>query len=189
MVVGLGNPGRQHENDRHNVGFVVADELQRRQGWPPFRAKFAGVLTRGSLEGEDVALLKPQTYMNSVGDSVQPAAAFLKVAPERIVAIHDELDLGLGDVRLKMGGGHAGNNGVRSLIDRLGAPSFLRIRVGIGKPPPEFGGDGADWVLSRFDPGERAQLPGIVDRAIEALRLVVKEGPASAMNVVNARPR
>lgn len=189
MVVGLGNPGRQHENDRHNVGFLVADELQRQQGWPPFKAKFAGVWTRGSLEGEDVALLKPQTYMNLVGDSVQPAAAFLKIPGERVVAIHDELDLSFGDVRVKMGGGHAGNNGVRSLIDRLGGANFVRIRVGIGKPPLDFGGDGAAWVLSRFDPGERAQLPGIVDRAIEALRLVVKDGPAAAMNVVNTRPK
>ena len=188
LVVGLGNPGRQHENDRHNVGFLVADEVQRQQGWPPFKAKFAGVWTRGSLEGEDVALLKPQTYMNAVGDSVQPAAAFLKVAPAEIIVVHDELDLPWNDLRVKAGGGHAGNNGLRSIIQRLGTPDFLRVRIGIGKPPPGFRGEGADWVLSNFDPIERAELPAVVDRAIDAVRRIVRDGLAAAMNVVNTRP-
>jgi peptidyl-tRNA hydrolase, PTH1 family len=185
LVVGLGNPGREHENNRHNVGFVVADEMRRAEGWSDFKQKFSGAWTRGELEGQNVALLKPQTYMNVSGDSVQPAAAFLKVPPQQIIVVHDELDLPWNELRLKMGGGHAGNNGVRSIIQRLGDPEFLRVRIGIGKPPPGFRGDGADWVLSNFDAVERAELPDIVARAMDAVRRVVRDGPAAAMNVVN----
>jgi PTH1 family peptidyl-tRNA hydrolase len=187
LVVGLGNPGREHENHRHNVGFMVADTLRRREGWPEYKAKFSGLWTRGELEGADVALLKPQTYMNLSGDSVQPASAFLKVPPESILVVHDELDLAWKDVRLKSGGGHAGHNGIRSIIQRLGTPDFLRVRVGIGKAPPGFRGDGADWVLSSFDGVEKAELPDVVDRVIDALRHVVRDGAAAAMNFVNTR--
>jgi PTH1 family peptidyl-tRNA hydrolase len=185
LVVGLGNPGREHENQRHNVGFVVADELRREAGWPDYKQKFSGLWTRGQLEGQDVALLKPQTFMNLSGDSVQPAAAFFKIMPREIVVVHDELDLPWKELRLKLGGGHAGNNGVRSLIERLGDADFARVRIGIGKPPPGFRGDGADWVLSNFDPIERAELPDMVSRAIDAVRRVVRDGAAAAMNVVN----
>jgi peptidyl-tRNA hydrolase, PTH1 family len=187
LVVGLGNPGREHENQRHNVGFVVAEALRAVEGWPAFRQKFSGAWTRGDLEGQDVALLKPQTYMNLSGDSVQSAAAFLKVPPPQIVAVHDELDLPWREVRLKVGGGHAGHNGIRSIIQRLGTPDFLRVRIGIGKPPPGFRGEGADWVLSNFDAIERAELPDIVGRATDAVRLIVRDGPAAAMNLVNTR--
>jgi len=187
LVVGLGNPGREHEHNRHNVGFVVADALQRALRWPDFKQKFSGLWTRGELEGAPVALLKPQTYMNLSGDSVQSAAAFLKVAPADIVVVHDELDLPWQDVRIKVGGGHAGNNGIRSIIQRLGTPDFVRVRVGIGKAPAGFRGDGADWVLSNFDAIERAELAGIVDRAIDAVRRVVRDGREAAMNVVNTK--
>ncbi|HLK35130.1 MAG TPA: aminoacyl-tRNA hydrolase [Polyangiaceae bacterium] len=186
LVVGLGNPGREYETSRHNVGFLAADALRRAEGWPEFKQKFSGLLTRGDLEGVPVALLKPQTYMNLSGDSAQPAAAFFKVSPQNVVVIHDELDLPWRDVRLKVGGGHAGNNGVRSLIQRLG-PDFVRVRVGIGKPPAGFRGDGADWVLSGFDPIERAELPDVVGAAVEAVRRVVRDGAAAAMNVVNTK--
>jgi PTH1 family peptidyl-tRNA hydrolase len=185
LIVGLGNPGREHEHNRHNIGFVVADALRSAEGWPDFKTKFSGVWTRGALEGTPVALLKPQTYMNLSGDSVQPAAAFLKVDPPAIIVVHDELDLPWQDVRLKVGGGHAGNNGVRSIIQRLGTPDFVRVRVGIGKAPPGFRGDGADWVLSNFDAVERAELTDLTARAIDAVRRVVRDGLSPAMNVVN----
>jgi peptidyl-tRNA hydrolase, PTH1 family len=187
LIVGLGNPGREHENNRHNVGFAVADAIQRGERWPDFKPKFSGAWTRGDLEGQSAILLKPQTYMNLSGDSVQPAAAFLKVAPQQIVVVHDELDLPWKDVRLKVGGGHAGNNGVRSIIQRLGDPEFVRVRIGIGKAPPGFRGDGADWVLSNFDAIERAELTDVVGRAIDAVRRVVRDGTAAAMNVVNTQ--
>jgi PTH1 family peptidyl-tRNA hydrolase len=188
LVVGLGNPGREYERSRHNVGFLVADALRESSGWPEFKQKFSGVWTRGALPGgAPIALLKPQTYMNLSGDSVQPAAAFLKVAPADVVVVHDELDLPWSDVRLKVGGGHAGNNGVRSIIQRLGTPDFVRVRVGIGKPPAGFRGGGADWVLSAFDAVERAELPGVIARAIDAIRRVAEDGVAAAMNAVNTK--
>lgn len=191
LVVGLGNPGREHEGNRHNVGFLVADLLQSELGLPAFRDKFKGRFARGegALGGEraDVALLEPQTYMNLSGESVQPAAAFLKVPPERIIVVHDELDLAWKDVRLKMGGGHAGHNGLRSIIQLLGTPDFIRVRVGIGKPPAGFRGDVADYVLSGFDAVEKAELPAVVDVAAAAVRRVVVEGLAPAMKAVNTR--
>jgi peptidyl-tRNA hydrolase, PTH1 family len=187
LVVGLGNPGREYEGNRHNVGFVVIDALRERLGLPDFKGKFAGAWTRGDLTGAPVVLLKPMTYMNVSGDCVQPAAAFFKVALANIIVVHDELDLGWKDVRLKFGGGHAGNNGLRSIIERLGQADFVRVRVGIGKAPPGFRGDGADWVLSNFNAVERAELPDVVDAAIAAIEGVVRDGIAAAMTRVNTR--
>lgn len=188
LVVGLGNPGREHEGQRHNVGFVVVDELRRSWGLADFKAKFTALLTRGEAAGgRPVALIEPQTYMNLSGDAVQPAAAFLQVQPADIVVVHDELDLPWGDVRIKLGGGHAGHNGLRSIIQRLGTPDFVRVRVGIGRPPATFGSDQAAWVLSRFDPVERAELPGVIARAVDAVQRVLSDGVAAAMNAVNTK--
>jgi PTH1 family peptidyl-tRNA hydrolase len=188
LVVGLGNPGREHQGNRHNVGFMAVDALRQAEGWPEFKPKFSAVWTRGELGGDAVALLKPQTYMNLSGESVQPAAAFLKVPPENIVVVHDELDLEWRDVRLKFGGGHAGHNGIRSLIQHLGA-QFVRVRVGIGKPPAGFRGEGADWVLSNFDAVERAELPDVLGSTHAAIRAVLADGLAAAMKRVNTRPK
>jgi PTH1 family peptidyl-tRNA hydrolase len=187
LVVGLGNPGREHEGQRHNVGFVVTGELQRTWGLPDFRSKWSGLFTRGEVQGRPVALLQPQTYMNLSGDSVQPAAAFLGVAAADVLVVHDELDLPWKDIRIKVGGGHAGHNGLRSILQRLGTPDFLRVRVGIGRPPPGFQGDVADWVLSRFDPEERAELPDVVRRAADAVSRVLSDGVAGAMLAVHTK--
>ena len=187
LIVGLGNPEKKYAGNRHNVGFMTVDRLRDERGLPEWREKFSGVFSRGSALGDDVMLLKPMTFMNLSGDSVQPAAAFVKVDPAHVVVVHDELDLPFGDVRLKMGGGHAGHNGLRSIIQRLGSPEFLRVRVGIGRPPPGFRGDVADYVLSDFDAAERAELPDVLARAISAVQAVVEKGPAAAQNVVNTR--
>ncbi|HWL87931.1 MAG TPA: aminoacyl-tRNA hydrolase, partial [Polyangiaceae bacterium] len=154
LVVGLGNPGKKYEENRHNVGFIAADEIHRQGSFPEWREKFSAFYAKGDHN----ALLKPQTFMNLSGDSVQPCAAFLKIEPSSIVIVHDELDLPFGDVRLKFGGGHAGHNGLRSIIQRLGTPDFARVRVGIGRPPATFRGDVADFVLTNFDPVEHAEL-------------------------------
>src|SRR5690606_38781533 len=138
--------------------------------------------TRHSL-----AVLEPQTFMNLSGDAVQPAAAFLKVEAGHVIVVHDELDLPWSDVRLKVGGGHAGHNGLRSIIQRLGTPDFVRVRVGVGRPPPGFKGDVADYVLSDFDSIERVELPTVVDRACQAIEVVVASGVQAAMNVVNMK--
>lgn len=185
LVVGLGNPGRAHEGQRHNVGFMAVDALARAQGWPEWKPKFGGLFTRGELQGRPVALLKPQTFMNLSGESAQPAAAFLKVEPPQVLVVHDELDLPWNDVRLKSGGGHAGHNGLRSLIQHLGSPDFVRVRVGIGRPPPGWEVHG--WVLSGFDPVERAELPAVLDRANDAVRRVLEDGLAPAMKAVNTK--
>lgn len=183
--MGLGNPGREHEGQRHNAGFMAVEALRWAEGLPEPKAKFEGLFARGELAGHAFALLQPQTYMNRSGDSVQPAAAFLKLEPSDLVVVHDELDLPFGQVRLKVGGGHAGHNGVRSVIERLGSPGFVRVRLGVGRPSPAFQGAVADWVLSRFDPVETAALPEVLDRAAQAVRLVVTQGIQAAMKAVS----
>jgi PTH1 family peptidyl-tRNA hydrolase len=188
LVVGLGNPGKKYAGNRHNVGFLAVEELRRRESLADFKEKFSGVWTKGEVGGKSVALLRPMTYMNLSGDSVQPAAAFLKSEPAEIIVVHDELDLPFGDVRLKVGGGHAGHNGLRSIIERLG-PEFIRVRVGIGRPPPGFRGEVADYVLQDFDSSERAELSEVITRAIDAAMRVVSLGIAPAMNVTNEKPK
>lgn len=186
LLVGLGNPGREYEATRHNVGFVVVDELASRAGGPVFSKKFSAEQARARVADRDVALLKPQTYMNLSGQSVQPAAAFFKVAVPDIVVVHDELDLPFGDVRVKVGGGHAGHNGLRDLIARLGA-DFVRVRVGVGKAPPSFRGDTAAWVLSAFSAVEARELSDVVARAADAVEDVLRVGATAAMNKHNAK--
>ena len=177
---------------------MVVDRIRNEHALPEWKEKFSGVFTRGPAFGSangDVVLLKPMTFMNLSGDSVQPASAFVKVDPAHVVVVHDELDLAFGDVRLKMGGGHAGHNGLRSIIGRLGTPDFLRVRVGIGRPrrghdetdSAGFSGDVADYVLSDFDSSERAELPDVLARAISAVQTLVEKGPSAAQNVVNTR--
>jgi PTH1 family peptidyl-tRNA hydrolase len=187
LIVGLGNPGRRYEGNRHNVGFMLVDELRRDADLPAFRDKFSGEFTRGDRRGHDVALLKPQTFMNLSGDSVQPAAAFLKVPPSQVVVVHDELDIPFGEVRVKVGGGHAGHNGLRSILNRLGTPEFVRVRIGIGRPPATFAGAVADFVLQDFSAEERAALGDVLSRAKAALDRVIELGPAAAMTEANAR--
>jgi PTH1 family peptidyl-tRNA hydrolase len=192
LVVGLGNPGKKYERNRHNVGFMAVEHLARTHGMPDFKEKFSGVWTKGEISVGStrypVALLKPGTFMNLSGDCVQPAAAFLKVEPKAIIVVHDELDLPWRDVRLKMGGGHAGHNGLRSLIERLGTPDFVRVRVGVGRPPAGFKGDVADYVLQNFDSMETVELPEVIDRACGAVEAVVAKGAQAAMNALNAKP-
>jgi PTH1 family peptidyl-tRNA hydrolase len=188
LVVGLGNPGKKYSKNRHNVGFMVVDRLARAHGFSDFKEKWSAVWTKGEIKAAPVALLMPQTYMNLSGDSVQPAAAFLKVEPAQIIVVHDELDLPWKDVRLKVGGGHAGHNGLRSIIGRLG-PEFIRVRVGIGRPPPGWKGDVADYVLHDFDSMESAEMADVVDRAVNAIERVVADGIQSAMNAVNTKPK
>ncbi len=189
LVVGLGNPGKSYAKNRHNVGFMAVERLHAEQGFPELRAKFSGLFAKGPAFGTDIAVLLPQTFMNASGDSVQPAAAFLKLTPKQVVVIHDELDLPFGDVRLKVGGGHAGHNGLRSIIARLGTPDFVRVRVGVGRPPADFRGDVADFVLGDFSAAERAELPPVLERAVAAVRATAERGPDGAMNVVNTKPK
>ncbi len=186
VIVGLGNPGRRYEGTRHNVGFEVLAELARRHMQSGFRSKFGGEAVTGLVETTKVALLRPMEFMNKSGFAVQRAAQFYDVDPEHILVIHDELDLPPAKIKLKAGGGHGGNNGLRSIIDQLGSRDFLRIRVGIGKPA---GGSeersGADYVLSPFSSHQRNEMNNAIQNAADAAEAIVTLGMTAAMNNFN----
>ena len=171
LVVGLGNPGREYAGNRHNVGHMVADELARRHGGS-WRAKFSGSMADVRIDEHRVGLLKPETYMNESGRSVQPAAAFFKVEPDAILVVHDESDLELGRLQARKGGGLAGHNGLRSLKRELGGADFHRLRVGVGRPDSTDPDVVAAYVLGRWrrPAGEVAELVGRA--ADEAERVV-----------------
>lgn len=185
LVVGLGNPGPEYAATRHNLGFLVVDELAARAGNPPFREKFHGLLAEARVGGRACRLLKPQTYMNVSGKSVRAAVAFYKVPLAELVVIHDEIDLPFAEIRLKTGGGDAGHRGVRSIAADLGSTDFIRIRIGVGRPPPGFRGSPADFVLQGFAPAERAELAPLVTRAADAAELIADRGLAAAMNQIH----
>ncbi|MBU0552470.1 aminoacyl-tRNA hydrolase [Myxococcota bacterium] len=182
LIVGLGNPGPRYAGHRHNVGFRVVERLAEEARLSLSKQKFKGVYTTGQIARRDVALLQPQTFMNLSGQSVSAARGFFNVELEDILVIHDELDLPFGAVRLKVGGGHAGHNGLRSLVKELGSRDFVRLRVGIGRPAH---GDVADYVLSDFSAEERPWLPELIERAAKAVALSLVQGPLMAMNTVN----
>ncbi len=189
LVVGLGNPGPRYATTRHNIGFMVVDRLAEVLRAGPWQKKFNGEVAQLDLAGERAIALKPQTYMNESGRSVQPAAAFYKILPADIVVVHDELDLPFRTIRMKQGGGDAGNRGIKSVTQHLGTPDYVRIRVGIDEPEQDFPRDGADFVLDGFPASDRADLPRVIDRAIEAVTLFASQGLSAAMNVVNQRSR
>lgn len=181
LVVGLGNPGKQYSGQRHNVGFMVVDELARRWSADPFREKFKAELSRARRDSDEVILLKPQTYMNLSGESVQKALAFYKLGLSDLVVIHDELDLPFGTFKLKLGGGLAGHNGLKSIVQHAGGPDFVRVRVGVGRPPQK----GADHVLSDFSKQECSELPAVLESASVAVADVLDRGISAAMNLHN----
>ena len=177
LVVGLGNPGPEHARDRHNVGWMVADELVRRHGGS-FRSKFSGKLAELRLDGLRLALLKPETYMNLSGSSVAAAARFFKVSPGSIAVIHDEVDLEPGRLQVRLGGGLAGHNGLRSIRQVLGSPDFLRVRVGVGRPGRGDRRPVADYVLSAFEVNE--DPAELVLRSADAVEALAREGLENA---------
>jgi peptidyl-tRNA hydrolase, PTH1 family len=182
LVVGLGNPGRQYERTRHNVGFMVADELARRHDGA-WREKFSGRLAEIRIDGHRVALLQPQTFMNDSGRSVGAAARFFKVEPDAVLVVHDEVDLDPGRLQTRLGGGLAGHNGLRSVAQALGTPEFLRLRIGVGKPERGDPRPLADYVLSDFETHEDAG--GLVARAATAVETLDAEGLDAAQRQFN----
>jgi peptidyl-tRNA hydrolase, PTH1 family len=183
LVVGLGNPGREYATTRHNVGFMVADELARRHGGGSWRSKFSGEVADVRVDGARLALLKPQTYMNESGRSVAAAAKFYKVDPESLLAVHDEVDLDLGRMQARLGGGLAGHNGLRSLASALRTPEFLRLRIGVGRPERGDPRPVSDWVLSPFGPD--VDVGAIVGRAADAVEALVRHGLDEAQQRFN----
>jgi PTH1 family peptidyl-tRNA hydrolase len=184
LVAGLGNPGREYADTRHNVGFMVADELARRHG-ASFRSKFSGEVADLRLDGR-VALLKPQTFMNESGRSVGAAVHFFKVPPEALLVVHDEVDLEPGRLQARLGGGLAGHNGLRSVAQHLRTGDFLRLRVGVGRPERGDRRPVADFVLSPFAPD--LDVKSLVARAADAVELVATEGLEAAQQRFNERP-
>ena len=173
LVAGLGNPGPEHARDRHNVGWMVVDELARRHAGS-FKGKFRGRLADVRLEDAKLALLKPETYMNESGASIQSAAAFYKLAPASVLVVHDDVDLEVGRLQARLGGGLAGHNGLRSIAQRLGSQDFLRMRIGVGRPGRGDPRPVADYLLSGFAAEDDAEA--IVARAADAVECVVAEG-------------
>ncbi|MCI0571986.1 MAG: aminoacyl-tRNA hydrolase [Myxococcaceae bacterium] len=188
LICGLGNPGREYERHRHNVGFRVVDLLLTRARATTGQTKFDAEVAQGSLGGERVLLLKPQTYMNLSGRSVAGAARFYKVAPADILVVHDELDMPFGRIQLKAGGGAGGHNGLRSILADLGEDTFARLRVGVGKP------EGAQpkervvgHVLGNFSSDEEQGLQALLTTCADAAEVWAREGMSAAMNRFNKR--
>jgi PTH1 family peptidyl-tRNA hydrolase len=182
LWVGLGNPGAEHARHRHNIGFMAVDAIARRHGFAPWRKRFKGEVAEGAVGGVRVLALKPQTYMNGSGESVQPAAAFHKVPPAGIWAFHDELDLAPGRVRVKRGGGAAGHNGLRDMQRALGTPEFWRVRLGIGHPGHKDRVTG--HVLGNFAKGDGPWVEALLDAVADAAPLLAQGRPEEFMTRV-----
>ncbi|NYD43090.1 aminoacyl-tRNA hydrolase [Nocardioides panaciterrulae] len=190
LVVGLGNPGPAYAGHRHNIGYLVVDELARRMG-SSLRAHKSGRadVVEGRLgapgtPGPRVVLARPRSYMNEVGGPVKALTTFYKIPPERVIAIHDELDIAFGTLRCKLGGGDNGHNGLRSMRSSLGTGDFHRVRAGIGRPPGRQ--DVADFVLSNYSSVERKELPFQVDHAADAVETLITEGLERAQQRFNS---
>lgn len=193
LVVGLGNPGRKYAAHRHNVGFMVVDELASRHQFSAARDKLGAQVATGQIAQTRTALVKPMEFMNVSGYAVQRNMAFFRIAPEDTVVIHDEIDLDFGTVRVKAGGGHGGHNGLRSIIDQIGSRDFVRVRVGVGKPDKD-GAQGAErdrrvagYVLSDFPRGTETEVADTIARAADAVQLIIDRGARAAMNEVNGK--
>lgn len=187
LVVGLGNPGRQYAGNRHNVGFMVVDELLRQASAGAPRSRFGAELCEATLGRTRVVFCKPMEFMNTSGVAASRAAGFWKIPPAQILVVHDDMDLELGRLKLVESGGSGGHNGLRSLIAELGTDAFCRIRFGIGRPPPAW--EGADFVLADFSQEERRALPNLLEEAASAARTIVSDGLVPAMNRFNKRKK
>jgi PTH1 family peptidyl-tRNA hydrolase len=185
IIVGLGNPGKKYERTRHNAGFMAVDELAKSLHVDISQEKQSAFIGKARIDTNDTVLVKPQTFMNDSGRAVGAVLRDTYAGVGDLIVLHDELDLPLGSVRIKIGGGHGGHNGLRSIIELVGSSDFIRVRLGIGRPTP--GMDAADYVLSPFLAEERQMLPDVMARAADAVRVIVLEGPKRAMNIFNQK--
>ena len=187
IIAGLGNPTREYEKTRHNVGFDTIDVLADRLNTSVDEKKFKGLYGRGIIAGEKVILLKPQTFMNLSGESVREAADFYKVDPEHIIVIYDDISLDVGQLRIRKKGSAGGHNGIKNIIAHLGTQEFPRIKVGVGAKPPKM--DLADYVLSRFGAEEQKIMDEAFGEAAEAAVMMMTTGAERAMNHYNAKKK
>jgi PTH1 family peptidyl-tRNA hydrolase len=184
VIAGLGNPGSKYQWTRHNAGFLFLDRVANLESLSIVRKQFGGLTGELDRQGKRLILLKPQTFMNLSGQSVMPALQFFKLKPDHLIVVHDEIDLPLGTVRLKQGGGHGGHNGLRSIMELLGRGDFLRLRIGVGKG---MHGEVSDYVLGNFTPQEMDILSRVLDGALEMLETALDEGVPKAMSLFNNR--
>ena len=185
IIAGLGNPGSRYEKTRHNAGALVVDELGQRNHVSFKRHKSGCLVAEAGFGDNRVVLARPASYMNESGRPLRELARWYKVAPDHLVVVHDELDVTFGEVRVKLGGGTAGHNGLNSIASHLGTNEFPRVRVGISRP--RGGRDAADYVLSDFSSAERKELDEVVARAADAAERITEVGVERAMNEVNTR--
>jgi len=183
LIVGLGNPGREYQLNRHNIGFMLIDRLCRELLTTPGMVQSKAIIAKAQFAGKKVILAKPQTYMNLSGQSVSSLVRFYKIPYDRLLVAHDDLDLPLGTIRLRPGGGSGGQKGVSSIIQQLGTQNFPRLRIGIGRPPGRM--DAAAYVLQDFNQEERELLPEVLDRAAKAALAFIEHGLETAMNQFN----
>jgi PTH1 family peptidyl-tRNA hydrolase len=179
LIVGLGNPGDKYSRNRHNIGFLAVEEIAKRHGFPPFREKFKGLIAEGTIDGEKTLILKPQTFMNSSGESVEVVAQFYKLAPSDITVIYDELDLVPGKARIKIDGGNGGHNGLRSIDPRIGT-GYRRVRLGIGHPGHKD--RVMPWVLGDFSKADLEWLEPLLGTLADNAGLLLKGDDNTLMN-------
>lgn len=183
MVVGLGNPGKEYQKNRHNVGFMAIEEIAKELGFENRKVKSKSVIMEGKRNNQKIILVKPQTFMNLSGNSVAPLLRFYKVPSENLIVIHDDLDLPALSIRLRPGGGAGGQKGIASIIQNLGTQQFNRVRVGIGRPPGRM--DAASYVLKNFSKQEEAELPFLLSKVKDAVIDIMDIGIEAAMNKYN----
>jgi peptidyl-tRNA hydrolase, PTH1 family len=186
LIAGLGNPGREYRQTRHNIGFMLLDALAKSLSLSFTRVESKALVTRGDYSGRRLLLVKPQTYMNLSGQAIGALAQFYKVPQENLLVVYDDVDLPFGLLRLRAAGGAGGHKGMTSIIERLGSQDIPRLRVGIGRPPGRM--EAADYVLQEFSKEESNELPAILDRGVEAIDTFVTQGIAAAMNHYNPAP-
>lgn len=180
LIVGLGNPGSEYDKTRHNVGFMAVDEIAQAYGFAPFKAKFDGLIAEGKIAGEKVYILKPHTYMNLSGNSVVKAANFYKILPQNVIVIHDDMDLPVGKIKAKLGGGAGGHNGLKS-IDAAISPNYNRVRIGVGHP--NQGGEAVvNHVLSRFSKADAEVIEQEIGLISDIIDVLLKNGIVAFCN-------
>lgn len=185
LVAGLGNPGLQYENTRHNAGFLAADKIAKDNNFSFDKNKFEALLGECNIGGKRILIIKPQTYMNNSGRAIQKISAFYKIPTERIIIMHDDVSLDVGKIRMRRKGSHGGQNGMRDIIELLGTDNIMRVKIGVGqKPNPQY--DLASWVLGKFPKENQKELEDSLDKVSRSVEEIITRGIDSAMNKYNS---